>query len=87
MERYESLRHYVLEGRQRLASQPLGLALWQAKGMAGWMGQWSQLFDSAAAPPNPVARPSPPADGPWQEQLTWLLAQITLQHLQPRPTL
>src|ERR1043166_4992132 len=32
-ERYESLRGYVLEGRQRLQSQPLGLALWAAKGM------------------------------------------------------
>lgn len=82
-ERYESLRRYVLEGRPRLPTQPLGLALWLAKGMAGWMRQWSQLLDAAPPPSSPRARPSAPVPGPWQQPLTLLLAQITLQHLQP----
>jgi len=77
-ERYESLRGYVLEGRQRLQSQPLGLALWVAKGMAGWMRQWGQVLE-----PSPSA-PAVPAKsmGQWQQPLTMLLAQITLQHFE-----
>jgi len=42
-ERYETLRCYVLEGRALLQAQPLGLVLWMAKGMAGWMREWSKL--------------------------------------------
>jgi hypothetical protein len=78
-ERYETLRRYVLEGRQRLESQPLGLALWVAKGMAGWMRQWTQCLETASA-----AMPSLPLvqAGGWQPHLTRLLAQITLQHLE-----
>jgi hypothetical protein len=72
-ERYESLRRSVLEGSPRLCTQPLGLALWLAKGMAGWMRQWSQWLN-AATPPSPAA-------------LTFLLAQMTLHHLQPRRSL
>jgi hypothetical protein len=64
-ERYETLRHYVLEGRQRLQSQPLGLALWTAQGMAGWMRQWTQLLGYAEPIPtgeaNDERRQSPGA--------------------------
>ena len=82
-ERYETLRAYVLEGRQRLQCQPLGLALWVAKGMAGWMGQWSQWVAPARAWAPPAPRtPLAPA-GPGPEALTRLLSQITLQHLEP----
>jgi hypothetical protein len=82
-ERYETLRRYVVEGRQRLQSQPLGLALWMARGMAGWMRQWSQLLQPArtlvpASPPPGYAEP-----GLWQQPLTVLLAQMTLQQLEP----
>lgn len=86
-ERYETLRRYVLAGQQRLPSQPLGLALWLAKGMAGWMRQWTQWLEPASAPrsaPSPL--PSTEA-GPWQQPLTVLLAQITLQHLEARGSL
>jgi hypothetical protein len=73
------LRQYVLEGRQRLQRQPLGLALWVAQGMAGWMGQWTRCLQ-----PAPVPRAGPilaqPEGGP--PGLTRLLAQITLQHLE-----
>jgi hypothetical protein len=81
---YESLRHYVLEGQQRLQRQPLGLALWVAQGMAGWMRQWSQLAEPASGCVVPAPRPRPhlAQAGDWQESLTFLLAQITLQHLE-----
>jgi hypothetical protein len=80
-ERYESLRRYVLEGRALFQTQPLGLALWAAKGMAGWMKQWTELLPVMAPPPTPV-RSCPAATGSWQEQLTRLLAQMTLEQLQ-----
>jgi hypothetical protein len=86
-ERYETLRRYVLEGRQRLQRQPLGLALWMARGMAGWMRQWTQLFETARAPAWALPLPRGTEPGPWREPLTVLLAQITLQHLEPRRAL
>lgn len=85
-ERYEVLRQYVLEGRQRLQTQPLGLALWLAKGMTGWMRQWTELIQLRAPAPRPVL-PGPAVTDAWQEQLTLLLAQMTLQQLQPHRAL
>jgi hypothetical protein len=82
MERYEVLRRYVLEGRQRLQTQPWGLALWLAKGMAGWMKQWTELIQPTPLWPRPTPS-GPVASGAWQEQLTQLLAQMTLEQLQP----
>jgi len=86
-ERYESLRRYVLEGRQLFQSQPLGLALWLAKGMAGWMQQWGRLTEATVLPASPAARPDGPATGGWQQQLTMVLAQMTLGYLQPQGSL
>jgi hypothetical protein len=86
-ERYETLRQYVLEGRQRLQSQPLGLALWMAKGMAGWMRQWKELLEPVTASASALPRLRSAEPGPWQHPLTLLLAQITLQHLEPRMAL
>jgi len=74
-----------MEGRQRLQSQPLGLALWLAKGMAGWMRQWTQLFDPATVSGWALSRRAEP--GPWRQPLTVLLAQITLPHLEARRSL
>jgi hypothetical protein len=82
IERYESLRRYVLEGRQRLQTQPLGLALWLAKGMAGWMEQWSRLSEATPPPTQPTRRLEAPLPGGWQKPLTLLLAQMTLGYLQ-----
>ena len=81
-ERYETLRRYVLEGRQRLPSPPLGLGLWVAKGMAGWMRQWARLLEPASAPVSAL-RPAPGLEpGPWHQPLTVLLAQMTWQQLE-----
>jgi hypothetical protein len=82
-ERYETLRRYILEGRQRLPSQPLGLALWMARGMAGWMRQWAQLLEPIAIPAAAVPVPRRGEPGPQQQSVTVLLAQMTLQHLEP----
>jgi hypothetical protein len=76
------LRQHVLEGRQRLPRQPLGLALWVAQGMAGWMRQWRQGVEPASVGADPTPRPGLAPAGDWQEALTLLLAQITLQHLE-----
>ena len=85
-ERYEALRQHVLEGRQRLQAQPLGLALWVAQGMAGWMQQWTKLITTPAPPVGLPPAPGP-AGGRWQEQLTGVLAQMTLANLQARKVL
>jgi hypothetical protein len=86
-ERYEALREYVLEGQQRLQAQPLGLALWVAQGMAGWMKQWRELIRTPSPPVGlPTLALGAAGDG-WQEQLTWVLAQMTLANLQARRVL
>ena len=86
-ERYETLRRYVLEGRQRLQSQPLGLALWLAQGMAGWMRQWRQSLELASAPVSAPPRWPEVSPNQWQQPLTVLLAQMTLPYLEPRVSL
>ncbi len=87
-ERYETLRCYVLEGRALLQAQPLGLVLWMAKGMAGWMREWSRLSRPEPHSPATVWLARCPSTGCWQEELTRLLAQMTLPHLQqPRCSL
>ncbi|HXP60901.1 MAG TPA: hypothetical protein VN829_10445 [Dongiaceae bacterium] len=83
VERYEALRHHVLNAGPVLDLQPLGLVLWLAQGMAGWMCQWTEAVEmgpSSAPVPSP---PPHPAGSLWQQQLTRLLAQITVQRLYP----
>jgi hypothetical protein len=84
-ERYEALRRHVLEGGGLWENQPLGLALWLARGMAGWMGQWTQWTEATLLAPMraPLALPNAVVDG-WQRQVTLVLAQMTLGHLQPQ---
>ena len=82
-ERYESLRRYALSGGPLWETQPLGVALWVARGMAGWMRQWTQLTEKTASPARaPLAVGSELTDG-WQRQLALVLAQMTLGQLQP----
>lgn len=83
-ERYETLRCYVLEGRAVLQAQPLGLLVWISKGMVGWMSEWSKLSQPEPPRPTAVGLARCPSTGSWQEELTRLLAQMTLPHLQPR---
>ncbi len=88
VERYETLRRHVLDRRAGLALEPLGLVLWLAQGMAGWMCSWAKAVE--APPPSPaMVAPLPlfPATSLWQQQITLLLAQITVQRLYPTATL
>lgn len=83
IERYETLRCHVLTGRAVVELEPLSLVLWLAQGMAGWMRRWAQAVEVVACsvvvpPPRPY--PTTPL---WQQQLTLLLAQITVQRLYP----
>ena len=80
-QRYETLRQHVLEDRQVLGADPLGLLLFFRQGVAGWMRAWQEPTSSLALSCAPA--PCCPATPLWQEQLTRLLAQITVQHLQP----
>ena len=83
IERYETLRRHVLQGRQIFDGEPLSLVLWLAQGMAGWMRLWSKAVEVVSSP----AAFSPPlplvATSLWQQQLTLVLAQITVKHLYP----
>lgn len=87
LERYETLRRYVLDDRPVLDLEPLGLVLWLARGMAGWMRSWIEAVKTPLLPA--VVLPPPPFSVTplWQQQLTRLLAQITVQRLFPAPTL
>ncbi len=86
-ERYETLRRHVLHGGHVFDREPLGLVLWGAQGMAGWMRHWAEVV--AVVPPPAVIPPSLrfAATSLWQQQLTLLLAQITVQRLYPAPHL
>jgi len=86
-ERYETLRRHVLLGGHVFDSEPLDLVLWVAQGMAGWMRHWAE---AVAVVPSPTVIPPSlrfAATSLWQQQLTLLLAQITVQRLYPVPRL
>lgn len=80
VERYETLRRYVLSG-PALPAEPLSLVLWLAHGMAGWMRHWKKEIECVSQVA-PLPPPRCPETSAWQEQLTNLLAQMTAQHLQ-----
>jgi hypothetical protein len=88
-ERYESLRRYFVDGRRELETDPLSLTVLLQQGLAGWMRAWRH---SATAQPNPPSSSSPPLDCPmgpiWQQQLTHLIAHMTLNQIHhPPPSL
>jgi hypothetical protein len=88
VEGYETLRRHVLDRRAGLALDPLGLVLWLAQGMAGWMGYWAKALEVPQSSQATVAPlPMLPATSLWQQQVTLLLAQITIQRLYPAAAL
>jgi hypothetical protein len=84
-QRYETLRQMAVGGRQVLDTDPLGLVVLVGQGVAGWMRSWSELTRPVPLPATP--RPLPPvaSTGAWQQQLTQLLAQMSLAHI-PNPS-
>jgi len=85
---YETLRRHFLANRPLLEADPRSLTLLLQNGMACWMHAW-QLLPQAA--PNPIAT-CPPSGAPplvpvRQQELTRLIAEMTVQHLHPANTL
>ena len=80
-QRYEDLRQLAVDGGLLLGAAPLALVLLVRQGVAGWMCHWSGLAMTPAAAPEP----RPPTPGmpvsEWRQQLTELLAQMSLAHL------
>jgi len=81
-QRYEALRQHVVERRQIMDADPLGLTLVVKNGLAGWMHTWQASFDGASPTPAPMS-PWPPSASTSAAELTRLLAQMTQQHLRP----
>jgi hypothetical protein len=85
-ERYESLRRHFLQEDLLLPARPLGLAVLLRQGLACWMRAWQSHGQAErAAPPAPAQPWTPPPAPLWQQELTQLIAQMTLQQLQPVP--
>jgi hypothetical protein len=82
-QRYETLRQLVVAGNQLAGTEPMGLVLLVRQGVARWMRSWprpTQTVDGAEVlPVPPPVLPTPQ----WQQQLTTLLAQMSLAHLSP----
>lgn len=82
--RYESLRRHFLAESGRLQSAPLGLLLFIREGLAAWMRSWNQEPPVAALSANHrVLMPPLAAVCGWQRELTFLIAHITILHLEP----
>jgi len=82
-ERYESLRRHFLGDRPLLGADGLGLTLLLHKGVAGWMRAW---HNGAALEPEPTPSSelwNPPVAPVWQQELTRLIAHMTVQQLGP----
>jgi hypothetical protein len=82
-QRYEALREHAMGGRNRLAAPPLGLHLLRCQGLAGWMQRWTDATEPNSSASAPIPLPGGPV---WQEQLTVLLAQMTLPHIRTQIT-
>lgn len=83
-QRYEALRQLAVGGRQILESDPLGLVLLLRQGIAGWMRSWSELKPTAPILSSQELSPITSVSG-WQQQLTQVLAEMSLAHL-PNPS-
>ncbi len=87
-EYYETLRRHFLENRPLLEADPCGLTLLFQRGMAGWMRAWHSFTQ---ATPQPAALGAPAGDPPLgpvrQQELTRLIAEMTVPHLHPAPAL
>jgi len=86
-ERYEAFRQLAVAGGRIFEADPLGMVLLLREGVAGWMRRWSGLMGTTTQTPG-LAPPSAVVPTPqWQQQLTELLAQMSLAHLPNPPAL
>lgn len=83
-QRYEALRQTAVAGGQALGAEPFGLVLLLRQGIANWMHSWPRLAEAQARQPA-LPPPSVPPSPQWQQQLTTLLAQMSLTHLSSPP--
>ncbi len=80
-ERYEAVRQLAVAGEQILGAEPLGLLLLLRQGVANWMRSWPRSAErQSGVPPLPTLSPVLPLPQ-WQQQLTAVLAQMSLAHL------
>lgn len=81
-ERYESLRRHFVHDRKVLGAEPLGLTLLLHQGLAGWMRAWQSGAVTEINPAASSCKPWPPPAGRlWHQELTQLIAQMTVQQL------
>ena len=85
-QRYEALRQLAVGGRQILESDPLGLVVLLHQGVAGWMRSWCESPHPRPLQSTPVGLPATSASI-WQQQLTQVLAEMSLAHLANRSVL
>lgn len=77
-QRYEALRQLAVAEGQIFGVDPLDFVLLLRQGVAGWMRNGSGLTPTPPVSPL-TATPAPTPQ--WQQQLTQLLAQMSLAHL------
>jgi hypothetical protein len=83
-QRYEALRQVALGCGPALGVEPFGLVLLLRQGVANWMHSWPRPAETQAREPAlPLPSVTPPPQ--WQQQLTTLLAQMSLVHLSSPP--
>ncbi len=76
-QRYETLRQVMTGGSQIAGTEPLGLVLLVRQGMARWMRSWPESIPvqtTTILPDRMLIVPT----SQWQQQLTMLLAQMSL---------
>lgn len=83
-ERYEALRRHVLGDEPMAGIYPLGLAVLQQRGLTHWMQAWTRgAIDEPHSLPSTAATWSPSSRPAWQQELTHLIAHMTIQLLHP----
>ncbi len=87
-QRYEALRRHVLGDEPMAGICPLGLAVFQQKGLTDWMKAWTRgAIDEPHWAPATAQSWSSPTPSSWQRELTHLIAHMTIQLLHPTPPL
>ena len=83
VERYEALRqNAVALVRERiLSAEPLGAILVVQRGVAGWMHRWNEAAGTTARPAAALSGPTGWNEPGWQQELTLLLAQMSIRQL------